>query len=86
MTDIRFAVLGPVRAWRGDVELDLGQPKQRAVLAALLMREGAQATLEGLVDDVWGEQGPATSTAGSAVTSTGPGRCWVGPDPVVSGR
>jgi hypothetical protein len=39
--DVRFAVLGPVRAWRGEAELDLRHPKQ---LAALLVREGAQAS------------------------------------------
>jgi DNA-binding SARP family transcriptional activator len=59
--DVRFAVLGPVRAWRGEAELELGQPKQRAVLAALLVREGAQVTLEQLIDDVWGDDAPATS-------------------------
>ena len=59
--EVRFAVLGPLRAWRGETELDLGQPKQRAVLAALLVREGAHTTLEGLVGDVWGDGAPATS-------------------------
>jgi DNA-binding SARP family transcriptional activator len=59
--EVRFAVLGPVRAWRDETELDLGQPKQRAVLAALLMREGTQVTLEELIDDVWGDEAPATS-------------------------
>jgi DNA-binding SARP family transcriptional activator len=59
--DVRFAVLGPVRAWRGEAELALGQPKQRAVLAALLVREGAQVTLEQLIDGVWGEQAPASA-------------------------
>jgi DNA-binding SARP family transcriptional activator/Flp pilus assembly protein TadD len=59
--DLRFAVLGPVRAWRDEAELDLGHPKQRAVLAALLVREGAQMTLEELIDGVWGDRAPATS-------------------------
>ncbi|MGD0704489.1 MAG: BTAD domain-containing putative transcriptional regulator [Trebonia sp.] len=59
--DVRFAVLGAVRAWRGEAELDLGHPKQRAVLAALLMREGAQVTLEELIDGLWGDEAPASS-------------------------
>ncbi|MEV6285636.1 BTAD domain-containing putative transcriptional regulator [Kribbella sp. NPDC051770] len=49
-----FTVLGPVRAWHGSTELRLGSPQQRAVLAALLVREGAQATIGELVDAVWG--------------------------------
>jgi DNA-binding SARP family transcriptional activator len=59
--DVRFAVLGPVRAWRGETELDLGQPQQRAVLAVLLLREGAQVTLDELIDGVWGDEVPATA-------------------------
>ena len=61
--DVRFAVLGPERAWRGEAELDLGQPQQRAVLAALLVREGAQVTREELIDGVWGEEAPTSSAA-----------------------
>jgi DNA-binding SARP family transcriptional activator len=59
--ELRFAVLGPVRAWRDKTELALGQPQQRAVLAALLVREGAQVTLEELIDGVWGDAAPATA-------------------------
>ena len=54
-------MLGPVRAWRDAAELDLGQPKQRAVLAALLVAEGAQVSLEDLIDGVWGAAAPATA-------------------------
>lgn len=59
--EVRFTVLGPVRAWRGETELDLGHPKQRAVLAALLVREGTQVTVEELTDGLWGDEAPATS-------------------------
>jgi DNA-binding SARP family transcriptional activator/Flp pilus assembly protein TadD len=58
---LRFAVLGPVRAWRGDEELDLGSPQQRAVLAALLLRRGRLVTVGELADAVWGEAPPATA-------------------------
>ncbi|MFH9944796.1 hypothetical protein ACH4OT_36465, partial [Streptomyces murinus] len=37
---LRFGVLGPVRAWRGEEVLATGSPQQRALLAALLLREG----------------------------------------------
>jgi DNA-binding SARP family transcriptional activator/tetratricopeptide (TPR) repeat protein len=50
---LRFAVLGPVRAWRGDDELDLGAPQQRALLAMLLLAEGRQVTLEELMGGLW---------------------------------
>ncbi|MFI8092899.1 AfsR/SARP family transcriptional regulator [Streptomyces sp. NPDC086080] len=60
---LRFAVLGPVRAWRGERELDLGSPQQRTVLVALLLRGGRPATLGELIDDVWGEQPPAAAVS-----------------------
>ena len=56
---LRFAVLGPVRAWRGAVELDLGGPQQRAVLAVLLMSRGRTMPIEGLLDALWGDLPPA---------------------------
>jgi len=53
-----------VRAWRDEAELGLGQPQQRAVLAALLVREGAQVTLEKLIDGVTREEAAYTAAHG----------------------
>lgn len=64
---LRFAVLGPVRAWRGTDEVDLGSPQQRTVLAALLLAEGAQVSAGELIDAVWGMRAPA-SAAGTLRT------------------
>lgn len=61
MTGIRFVLLGPVRAWRGETELELGHPRQRAVLAGLLLGEGASRTPEELADLVWGDAPPTTA-------------------------
>ncbi|WP_329264908.1 tetratricopeptide repeat protein [Streptomyces sp. NBC_01478] len=58
---LRFAVLGPVRAWRGSDEIELGPPQQRAVLAALLLAEGSQVPASGLIDAVWGTRAPASA-------------------------
>ncbi|MFI1393694.1 AfsR/SARP family transcriptional regulator [Streptomyces sp. NPDC020681] len=60
---LRFTVLGPVRARRGSVEVPLGAPQQRVVLAVLLVRQGSLVPVEELVDAVWGEDVPASATS-----------------------
>ncbi|MFE2263522.1 AfsR/SARP family transcriptional regulator [Streptomyces griseosporeus] len=58
-----FSVLGPVRAWSGDEPLPTGSPQQRALLAALLLREGRTATAAELIDALWGEEPPQQALA-----------------------
>ncbi|WP_425245893.1 AfsR/SARP family transcriptional regulator [Streptomyces sp. NEAU-NA10] len=60
---LRFDVLGPVRAWRGEESLATGSPQQRALLAALLLREGRTATAAELIDALWGEEPPSQALA-----------------------
>ncbi|MFF7789847.1 BTAD domain-containing putative transcriptional regulator [Streptomyces sp. NPDC007991] len=62
-TALRFGVLGPVRAWRGEEPLATGSPQQRALLAALLLREGRTATAAELIDALWGEEPPSQALA-----------------------
>ncbi|MFE7612628.1 AfsR/SARP family transcriptional regulator [Streptomyces celluloflavus] len=60
---LRFTVLGPVRAWRGETPLATGSPQQRALLAALLLRGGRTATAPELVDALWGDAPPHAALA-----------------------
>ncbi|MFC8368231.1 BTAD domain-containing putative transcriptional regulator [Streptomyces sp. NPDC057239] len=56
-------MLGPVRAWRGEQELDLGSPQQRVVLATLLLGRGRPVALGELIRAVWGEEPPAAAVS-----------------------
>ena len=58
---VRFTVLGAVSARRGDTELDIGPPQQRAVLALLLARGGQPVSLSELVDLLWTADPPASA-------------------------
>ncbi|MDQ0578211.1 AfsR/SARP family transcriptional regulator [Streptomyces rishiriensis] len=59
--ELRFALLGPVRAWRGLDEIDLGPPQQRLVVAALLLADGSPVPSCELVSAVWGVRVPASA-------------------------
>ncbi|MFE9955178.1 BTAD domain-containing putative transcriptional regulator [Micromonospora sp. NPDC005299] len=58
---LSFAVLGPVRAWRGGSELDLGTRQQRLILAFLLARAGGAVSVAELVDLLWESDPPPSA-------------------------
>jgi predicted ATPase/DNA-binding SARP family transcriptional activator len=56
-------VLGPVQAVSGDGPREVGGPKQRALLAELLLHRGRVVPRERLVDALWGERPPGSAHA-----------------------
>ncbi len=62
-TPVAFSILGPIQAAMGESILDLGSPKQRAVLALLLVNANQPMTADQMIDALWGESPPASATA-----------------------
>ncbi|MFI0740324.1 AfsR/SARP family transcriptional regulator [Streptomyces sp. NPDC021100] len=58
---VRFGVLGTLEVWDGDDRLQVGGPRARAVLAALLLEANRVVSLARLVDAVWEDAPPATA-------------------------
>lgn len=58
-----FRLLGPLEASRDGELVPLGGPKQRALLALLLLNAGRVVSTEKIVDELWGEDAPRTVTA-----------------------
>lgn len=61
--DLRLFVLGELRGSHGDVPVDLGGRRQRAVLAALVIARGEAVPADRLADCVWGDAAPANAPA-----------------------
>ena len=57
--DVR--VFGPLVARRDGVELPLGGPKERAVLATLLAADGEAVSVDGLAESLWGDDQPRSA-------------------------
>ena len=55
---MEFRVLGPLEVDAGSGSINLGGPKQRAILAHLLIRANELVPAETLIDEVWGDEPP----------------------------
>src|SRR5215469_2198237 len=59
--DLEFCVLGPVEVCDGGRNLPLGGPKQRALLADLILNAGCVVSTARLTGDLWGDVPPPTA-------------------------
>jgi DNA-binding SARP family transcriptional activator len=60
---VQFRLLGPLEAQDGERRVDLGRPKQRAVLAVLLVHANHVVPLDRLIEELWGEEPPPHAAA-----------------------
>ena len=51
-----FRVLGTVEAWAGERQLDLGGPRQLALLAFLLVNVNRAVSADAVIDALWGPE------------------------------
>ncbi|MEV6606652.1 BTAD domain-containing putative transcriptional regulator [Kutzneria sp. NPDC051319] len=58
---LRVALLGPVRGWAGDRELELGAPMQRALFGLLALSPNRMVGRSELITALWGEAAPASA-------------------------
>ena len=61
VSSLRLQILGPLRLWRDDVELDTGPRQQAYLLALLLAREGRPTSTGELIDLIWDEDAPVSA-------------------------
>lgn len=59
---MEFAVLGPLEVRNGGRAVQIGRGKQRTLLALLLLNAGRVVSAERLIDELWGDDPPATAS------------------------
>jgi len=62
MARVQVDVLGPLRVRADDQEIDLGGPRNRALVARLALEGGRPVAPTTLIDDLWGLDVPADAT------------------------
>jgi len=60
---VQFRLLGPLEAQDGERRVELGRPKQRVLLAVLLVHANHVVSLDRLVEELWGEEPPPQAAA-----------------------
>lgn len=60
---VSFRILGPLRVSDARGPVDVGGPKQRAVLALLLINANRPLAPDQLIEAIWGESSPASAKA-----------------------
>ena len=58
---LRLQILGPLRLWRDDVELDPGPRQQAALLTLLLARANQPLSRAELIDLIWDDEPPGSA-------------------------
>ena len=59
---MEFRLLGALEVRDGDKQIVIAAPKQRALLALLLLHHDERVSVDRIADALWGEAVPATST------------------------
>ncbi|WP_211470022.1 AfsR/SARP family transcriptional regulator [Actinocrinis puniceicyclus] len=60
---MELRILGPVDLWVADTRWELGGPKERCAVAALVLAAGQTLSADALAERIWGEQPPAHARA-----------------------
>ena len=60
---VQFRLLGPLEAQDGERRVELGRPKQRVLLAVLLVHANHVVSVDRLVEELWGEEPPPQAAA-----------------------
>jgi DNA-binding SARP family transcriptional activator len=60
---VQFRLLGPLEAQDGGRGVELGRPKQRVLLAVLLVHANQVVSLDRLIEELWGEEPPPQAAA-----------------------
>jgi DNA-binding SARP family transcriptional activator/pimeloyl-ACP methyl ester carboxylesterase len=61
VSSLEYCILGPFEVRRDGEIVELGPPRQRALLVALLLRANEVVSTDQLIDALWGESPPASA-------------------------